>query len=408
MRALHYIFVSSASLLIILLISWNGQYPKGVVILNEVKNLKMKTNNKSRDPSLRSRMTKRKLYDDDISITTHRESITFILGEDADNENMFYKEAAGYYRSHNSDRTEYIVNSCRSLIEVREYLKENPPANNQPWGTINLVTHGNQWLGLSVKIMPGQQRTTALSLQSAINRGVFNPLPVNVIDSRSELFVHGCAVGHNENLLKAMGTAFSSNMEKPLVRASLFFENYTSNEDAGVVTDNRRYFEKAWFAYYKRGYRPGDIRLNRQLNQRYPGADINWRDAFTRSEPRWQGDSYHYTFDVPIKWIVTYTDNESLPDISTDKTKQHWLLDQEELLSVIESTEIPFNKFSWKIKPIVYKCVDGTLIPAIRAKGYATILCILIPLLSDDRNEITNYQPLVPGLYDTTYYYVKR
>ncbi len=109
---------------------------------------------------------------------------------------------------------------------------------------------------------------------------------------------------------------------------------------------------------------------------------------------------------MPIKWIVLYEDEESLPNISENEDQHQWLHEQGELLSVIESTEIPLSKFSWKIKPIKYKIKDGTLVPAIRAKGYATILCILIPLLSDDQGQIADYQPMIPELHDTTYYYV--
>jgi len=355
-------------------------------------------------------VTKRKLEvvnSTDISATANRESITFILGDDIQTDNMYYKEAAKYYNYNQNDRTEYMVNSCRSLTEVREYLVKYPPANNQPWGTVNLVTHGNQWLGLSVKVMPGKKRTTANRLKAAINQGVFTPLPADVVDSRSELFVHGCSIGRNEDLLEELGNIFQSKDEKPLIRASLFFENYTSDEDAGVVTDSKRYFVKAWFAYYKKGYKPGDIRLSRQLHMRYPNSNINWRDALSRKEPRWPGDSYHYTFDVPIKWIVTYTNEAAIPNISTDEEKHLWLMDQKELLSVIESTKIPINNFNWRMKTIKYKLNDGTLVPAIRAKGYATILCVLVPFLSKDQNPINNYQPLVPELSDTTYYYVK-
>lgn len=342
----------------------------------------------------------------DVSTTTSRESITFILGDDANNNNKYYHEAAEYYRVDNNDRTEYLVSSCRSLTEVTSYLRNNPPSNGQPWGTINLVTHGNQWLGLSVRVIPGKYRTSVKSLQAAMDQGVFSPLPDSVIDSKSEITVHGCGVGNNKNLINTMGDVFSSKSEKPLVRASLFFENYVSIDDAGYISDTRRYLTAAYFAYYKKGYRPGDIRLSRQLTRRYPDQQINWRDILNRKEPRWAGDSFHYTFNVPVKWIVLYEDEHSLPDISNDENQQQWLLKQEELLSTIESTEIPFNKFSWKIKTIKYKCEDGTLVPAVRAKGLATILCVLKPLISDDQNQIANYQPLNPGLYDTAYFYV--
>jgi len=344
----------------------------------------------------------------DASDLPSRESITFILGDDANSNNKYYHEAAEYYRVDNNDRTEYLVSSCRSLTEISSYLINNPPSNGQPWGMINLVTHGNQWLGLSVRVIPGKFRTSAKSIQAAINQGVFSPLPEAVIDSKSEITVHGCGIGNNKSLINAMGNVFSSKTEKPLVRASLFFENYISTEDADYISDTRRYLTAAYFAYYKKGYRPGDIRLSRQLTQRYPDQKINWRDILTRKEPRWAGDSFHYTFNVPVKWIVLYENEYSIPDISNNENQQQWLLEQEELLAIIESTEIPMNKFSWNIKTIKYKCEDGTLVPAVRAKGLATILCVLKPLLSDNQTQFADYQPMIPSLYDTAYYYIDK
>ncbi len=344
--------------------------------------------------------------DDNTSHPVLRESITFILGDDA-SDNTFYQEAARYYTVNNDDRTEYVVGICRSLKEVRNYLCAHPPTNNLPWGQINLVTHGNQWLGLSVRVLPGKYRSTVGNMEMVMRQGLFSPLPDNVIDSFSEINVHGCGVGHNKLLLDAIGKVFCSNTHKPLVRASLFFENYSSANYAGNISESNRYFTKAFFAYYKKGYRLGDIKLSRQLSQRYPDADIYWRDVLKRTKPRWPGDSFHYTFNVPVKWIVIYENKESIPDISSDEKKQQWLQEQDDLMSVIESTEIPMEKFSWNIKPIKYELDNGQLTPAIRAKGYTTILCILCPIVSEQESLISE-KPFVPELNDTNYYYVKK
>jgi len=343
----------------------------------------------------------------DYTIPTSRESITFILGEDLHGNNNFYKEAARYYQGNGFDRTEFIVFTCSSLTEVREHLVENPPTNDLPWGVINLVTHGNQWLGLSMKIAPGQKRTSVSSLSNAKDEGVFKPLTGGVIDRKTEVFVHGCSVGKNSELLEMIGPVFMCDNEIPLIRASLLFENYAYNSDiTGLQNKSLRYFAKAWFAYYKRGYRPCDIRLARQLEKRYPNAEINWIDILSRNKPRWPGDSYHYTFNVPLKWIVTYPNPDCIPDISNEEAKIDWLLDQDELLETIEKMNVSFNKFSWRVKKIKYQLDDGTLIPAIRAKGYATILCILEPVLNEEKG-ITNYRPAIPDLNDTNFYYVR-
>lgn len=353
-----------------------------------------------------SRNTENNEYISNLIIPNQRESITFILGDDLINGNMFYSEAALYYSYNPESRTEYLVTTCRSLTEVHEYLSENPPSNKLPWGVVNLVTHGNGWLGLSVKIAPNQKRTTVTSLSKALESNMFNPLPVEIVDKETEFFVHGCSAGKNKELMQMIGIAFRSHFEVPLVRASLLFENYFSEQNS-IMYDSKLYLAKAWFAYYKRGYKPGDIRLARQLKKRYPEADVNWRDILSRSTPRFPGDSYYYTFHVPVKWIVTYPDEKNRPDISSEEAKTNWLLDQDLLLETIDAMNISFNKFSWRIKNIKYRLDDGTLIPAIRAKGYSTVLCIIIPELKKENGIITN-QPAVPDLFDTTYYFVSR
>jgi hypothetical protein len=337
-----------------------------------------------------------------------RESITFILGEDREKNNLYYEEASKFYKKNPINRSEYLVTTCASLLEASEYLISNPPANGLPWGSVNLVTHGNQWLGLSVKIQPGGMRTTVKSLQSAIINKILTPLPDNIIDCKSEILLHGCGIGKNEELVNLMGKAFSSNAQKPIIRASKLFESYISVINSDNEYTSEKYLAKAWFAYYKKGYRPGDIRLSKQLRQKYPDAPINWRDVLLRKEPRWPGDSYSYTFHVPIKWIVIYPDAESPPDISSEENKQFWLIDQDKLISTIEKTQIPFNRFSWHIKNIKYQLEDGNLIPAIRAKGYTTVLCIIVPETSAEPNFLSKNRPLVPDLYDTSYYYVEK
>jgi len=133
-----------------------------------------------------------------------REGITFILGEDRERDNPFYAEAETYYRHSFKDRTEHLITTCRSMQEVREYLVSYPPSNHRPWGLINLVSHGNQWIGLSVRLIPGGKRTSESSIRKALGEDLFLPLPDSIIDNHSTIYVHGCAVGKNIELLGAM------------------------------------------------------------------------------------------------------------------------------------------------------------------------------------------------------------
>ena len=101
----------------------------------------------------------------DIQNNEVRKSITFILGEDKETDNTYYQEAMHYYRHNQNGKTDYVITHCRSLHEVKLYLTENKPINNNPWGLINLVAHGNHLLGLSVKITTDSKRTTSEHLR---------------------------------------------------------------------------------------------------------------------------------------------------------------------------------------------------------------------------------------------------
>ena len=266
------------------------------------------------------------------------------------------------------------------MLEVQEYLVSFPPSNHRPWGLINLVSHGNQWIGLSVRLIPDGKRTSENSIRKAKKEGLFLPLPDSIIDNHSNIYVHGCAIGKNTELLGSIAKLFAAESHKPKVRASRLFEYFTSNQTYMGRISSHRYLSRVWYAYYKKGYRPGDIRLSRQLKQRYPKTRILWRDVLTRETPRWESDSYHYTFDVPVKWITLYPNCDAIPDISNVEKQQLWISEQPELMEAISKTEIPLDKFSWQFKKIRYPLEDGTLVPGIRVRGYCTVLCVLQPL----------------------------
>ncbi|MCD4731627.1 MAG: hypothetical protein K8R74_13565 [Bacteroidales bacterium] len=306
-----------------------------------------------------------------------RESITFILGEDRELNNQFYAEAEKYYRNNPKDRTEHIITTCRTMEEVRDYLADHAPANKQTWGLVNLVSHGNQWIGLSVRLTQGGKRTSATNINKMLKEGLFKPLPSGIIDSNSNFYVHGCSVGKDTALLKSIAELFKSEKKRPMVHASEYFEYFCSKRINPGRIDSERHLYKAHYAFYKKGYRQGDIRLSRQFANRYPKAGVHWRDALTREVPRWHGDTYNYTFDIPVKWIVLYPEWDSIPNITTEEDKLNWLNAQSDLMKIINKTEIPLNKFSWAFKKIRYPLDDGTLMPGIRVRGYSTVLCVL-------------------------------
>ena len=335
-----------------------------------------------------------------------RESITFILGEDRELDNPYYAEAFNYYLFNEEGKTEYVVTTCRSLLEVRNYLAQNPPSNHLPWGLINLVSHGNQWLGLSVRVQPDGKRTSVENLQEYIDNSLFKPLPDTILDQQSQLFIHGCGVGNNHALVEAIGKAFGGKNITPRVKASCLFEYYASIKNNGAVIETQRYFTRVWYTVYKKGYRPEDFILCRKLQEKYPDTTMDWQDALSREQPRWAGDIYHYTFEVPVKWVISYPHKDSLPDVSTKEKQLEWIRSQPDIVTALEKIEIPVEKFNWWFRHVYVANDDGTRSPAIWLKGYSTILCVLQPLLDEKGDTGLLQKPFVPEDDDERYHYI--
>ena len=312
-----------------------------------------------------------------VVTAAERENITFILGEDGSPEENYYSSATKYYRTHPTEGTEKLISTCRSLLEVRNYLATHHQPGQLPWGKINLVVHGNEWSGLGVATLPGGKRTTIPSLEAAMKSGAFQPLPNHIADACAEIHVHGCAVGRNIYLLQTIGKAFGAMQPVP-VKSSVHFVRYEPSEKN--PSKSQRSQLESWYAYYPKTYRPSDEKLIAQLKKRYPNEKINWQDALSRKQPRHQKDIYHYTFNVPVVWTVAYADKNSLPDLEKWKTQKNWLKNQKELLNLLKEYKIPLENFQWTFLNVSHELEDGTKVPAIKAIGLCTVLTVLKPV----------------------------
>ena len=105
---------------------------------------------------------------DEVVDTIQRTSITFIMGEDNWAYNQYYTLANYYYRISREERTEVVVEGLHSLSQVLEYLQNNPPENGMPYGLVNVVSHGNEFVDLQMKVTPKGVRTSAESIYEAL------------------------------------------------------------------------------------------------------------------------------------------------------------------------------------------------------------------------------------------------
>jgi hypothetical protein len=336
---------------------------------------------------------------------TERESITFILGEDKSPVNPYYTEATKYYRNNPSAKTTWLDTTCRSLLEVRNYLETHSPSNKLPWGLINLVSHGDRWFGLSVKITPNSKRTTLERLQEYIQNGTFMPLPDPIIDQQSEIAIHACSVGNIPELIETIGLIFKSQNSIPGIRAPRLQEFYATDTNIEGKPENKLYLAQGWIITYKKEEQPGNTTICNLLHEKYPDSDMDWQDALTRDRARFGGDTYHYTFNIPVNLVINCSDKDSLPDLSISEKKLAWINHQPEIMDELNKIQIPAENFSWDLKKGYAKNKAGKRTPAILIKGYCTVLCVLKPLIDKNNSTAGNLAPLIPEITDSCYYY---
>ncbi len=313
-----------------------------------------------------------------------RENITFILGEDRDVNNPYYTHAMAYYQLDGEDGTEHVISSCRSLLEVRNYLQNHPPVNGKAWGLINLVSHGNQWLGLSARVTPESGRATVETIDQEICEGHFPALPDSFIDKYTTIAIHGCGIGKNQHLVNKIGKAFSRGGNECLVTASELFEYYTSKLYKGKIIQTKKYNARAWTVNYKMGYKPADNSLIKEFLNLYPQENQDWKGALSRGEPRFEGDIYHYTFEVPVKFVFPYKSKDSMPNLSSKQLQLNWIKGNNKIMDQLKIINIGPEKFNWWFRLVYVKNEDGTKLPAIWLKGYTTILCVIKPLINEE------------------------
>ena len=239
-----------------------------------------------------------------VAASQPRASITFILGEDHSQYNQYYTLANHYYRLNPTERTDMVVTGLTSLQQVLLYLRRHSPADGRPFGIINLVSHGNQFVDLAMTISPGGDRTSAETLREAMRRKQIVPLDSTVVDSLTVVFLHGCAVGHNQSLLNQLAEAFGGK-SGVTVKASKLFEYYAYPTASKNPQSIRHYYAWVWYAFYRPDSAMSENDFVRQLNHRYPQDRVRWRSGLRRRFQEQPSDLYHYSFEVQCTWDDT-------------------------------------------------------------------------------------------------------
>lgn len=296
-----------------------------------------------------------------------RPSVTFILGADEKDSDQFYALAKKFYLTNQEEQTDYFVDTCRSLFAVRDFLELNH--STLAWGKINLVLHSNQWTGMSISVMPDGERASVESVFENIQNETFLPLANSIIDQDTEMNFISCGLGKNKDLLYAMQLAFGDfDDQQPSINSSEDFVYFGYDERQQVVTRKL----SPYYAFYRTAYKPADLHLQRQFQDRYPNVPIDWLAAMNTNSANEEVDVFHTKFNVPIVWNVALDVPAERVQIESKHDEIDFVRAQEDLMELLEKYNIPIEKFRWNIS-ITEK--EGKAHATI--KGKSTVVCVL-------------------------------
>ena len=332
--------------------------------------------------------------------TVQRTTITFIMGEDKGEYNQYYTLANFYYRLNHEDRTEVVVEGLHSLSEVLEYLGEHPTENGLPYGHINLVSHGNEFVDLQMKVTPHSSRTSADAIFEALLDGTLVPPDNSVVDSHTVVYLHGCAVGNNQLLLNMLARAFGDG-NGVKVKASKLFEYYAYLSKNQNPQSIHHYFARTWYAYYHPDSVIDQKSLVRQLRKRYPHDTTHWSEGLDRRFQENPSDLYHYSFIVPCSYEEMFGPGKKLPAVNGPQHRKQWLEAHPDFAELMAITHIPQQYFQMRFYRQTFITDDEQLIYGLKVRARAGVICLIQPLTVTDSNG-NNYMPYLPEASDSS------
>ncbi|WP_235298056.1 hypothetical protein [Portibacter marinus] len=291
------------------------------------------------------------LHVDENKITegvVERQSITFILGNDENSENQFYSNARNYFLLNPEKRTDVVITNRRSLNEVISVINENYLQTHKPFGQIHLVVHGNPWAGLSLPLNQGDARLTNEVLKQSLKNGQVAKVTEQAVDSLTRMEIFSCGLGHNKSLNATFKTIFN----QCAIRST---EGYVNFQQIGTQFHMNEL--QVYYAFYPTAYKPADLHIARQLEEKYPNVSVNWIEAMNQS----------YQYNIPVEWEMVYPEYD-VPALNNKMDEMEWLMNQDELLDLIDKIGIPFDYFRWIIKPKQ---------DAVKVFGKVTVFCVM-------------------------------
>jgi len=319
----------------------------------------------------------------------HR-SITFVIGEDKST-NKYYTFAAKYFRQHKMGENNKVIIAPMSFVEIMNYLNTIP--TDERWDKVNIISHGNSWTGLAIKIIQDGPRTTLETVMEVQSNGLLPTLRPGIFDEQSHIILYACGLGLNEGLMYKLKEIFTTDISPKLTSTKLF------NIFSAGKTTSKHSLAYFYNSFYKPNRYLGKHNLAQHLKERYPNVDIDWLAALKRKLPKHPGQPFSYKYYIPISWTEVYETSSERPKLKTEDDIITWVLDQPEFLNLVKEYDIPLNKYQWSVQYKNYTNSDGETKPAMRIKGKTVVMSVLKELVKPGTKET-----FVPSLDDEEFF----
>jgi hypothetical protein len=308
-----------------------------------------------------------------ISIEKVQESIVFIAGFD-EGDNTYYTNAKRYFNK----KEIQVVENLYSIDEIVNYI--NRAGEHQiRFKEIQIVSHSNAWLGMSLMTTKSGDRITVKTLRNAIHEQRIQTI-TNGITSDSEVIFHSCGLGENQDLLQELKNTLGAKQ----VSASTYFNVFGGKFAA-------HYLAKPYYGYFPTAESKGPAHLAKEFKQDYPEVNIDWFTALKTRQESSFGEAYSFKFNIPVDWEFTFDNTNDMPKLENKEAIMDWISESPEMAEVLFKLNIPIEKFRWR------SAIQGN---KLIIKGKTTVLCVLAPILqSNDENEYQNVTVNDSSLY---------
>lgn len=298
-------------------------------------------------------------------------SVTFIMGQDKPGSD-YYTLAEEHFLYDDVERSDVVVNSCRTISDIIEFLNQSELRKKSPWSVVNIVAHGNPNTGINLYLSSEGEKATPKRMLQEVLLGSLPKLTNEVVDSSTKVNVWSCGIGKNPLITMSMQKFFQpNNGDSVSVYCSPHFVIFKPDSlTAKIQRLNLSY----WPYYYKRGYRPSESEIVQAMNQSYPSDTINWKEAIREKDDE---DLFSQEYHIPVSYTKIYETKNDRPDLDTVTQQLAWLQSQDNVMNQIEESGIPIDKFHWQVRKIIHTNKYGDKVPAVKAIGMATVVNVL-------------------------------